>query len=120
MTPESVKRVAEANLRKAQLRQHSEATRADIAFEAVYMWCRYIMAGREEGLRHPQASVLRGTAELLGWPECSIATALTHLDFRETHERLARPESPTEALLSRSTREALVDIALKLKAAADN
>lgn len=117
MTPErlaAIRAQADAYLRDAQREENSDATRADCAFDAVYMFCRCIMAGQDEGLQHPHVGVLAVAAERLGWSPAQMGPALTYIEYRDSDERLARPRATA---LTQSTRETLVRLAETLKAA---
>jgi hypothetical protein len=117
MTPErlaAIRAQADAYLRDAQREENSDATRADCAFDAVYMFCRCIMAGQDEGLQHPHVGVLAVAAERLGWSPAQMGPALTYIEYRDSDERLARPRGTA---LTQSTRETLVRLAETLKAA---
>lgn len=108
MTPEkleSFRVMAEVCLRDAQYEGLSAPRRADAAFDAVYMYCRCILKGADEGREHPQASVLLEAAAALKWPVEDIAVALERLD-----ERL-------EPLRDGARYPELIALALRLKAA---
>lgn len=99
---ETFRAMAEAYLRDAQREQNSERTRVDCAFDAVYMYCRCVLAGADEGREHPDVSVLQDAAAALGWRVEAMAVALAY------HRR--RLEPACQARYSQ-----LVALALRLK-----
>jgi uncharacterized protein (DUF433 family) len=116
MTPEkltAIRAQAEAYLRDAQRVENPEHVRETCAFDAVYMYCRSVLAGHDEGLQHPHANVLRGAAHKLGWSEQHMEPALAHLPYRDSLERYTNPHDEAQA---RSTRQTLVQIAEELRA----
>jgi hypothetical protein len=53
--------------------------RANAVFDAVYMLCRVILKGEDDGWEHPDPRVLLRAAELLGWSADTVLPAVEHL-----------------------------------------
>lgn len=111
MTPEKIEKfrvMANSWLNEAQRTPLSPHIRANAAFDAVYMYCRVVLAGTDEKLEHPHQEVLTGAAERLGWSHQVMTTATQHLD--EWYSPF-RGESRYDSLLA---------LALRLKAVVSN
>ena len=87
MQPEDAKRLAwcamaEAYLRDARRIENSLPTRADLAFEACYLWSLSLAKEVLEPLNHPDPAIFGLAADKLGWRQAEFAPAQMHLVTR--------------------------------------
>lgn len=66
-------------LQDAQQPELSMSSRANAVFDAVYMLCRIVMNGNDDGLEHPTHLVLLDAWSRLGWNMEDIQPAVEHL-----------------------------------------
>jgi hypothetical protein len=74
--------MAEAYLRDAQRIENSLPTRADLAFEACYLWSLSLAREVLEPLNHPDPAIFGFAADKLGWRNAEFAPAQMHLVTR--------------------------------------
>ena len=77
---ETFRSTADAYLDEALHEELSLRIRTDAAFDAAYMYCRFVMAGADKCLENPHLEVLTGAAERLGWSAEVMTTAIQYLE----------------------------------------
>lgn len=87
MQTENAKRLAwcamaAAYLRDARRIENSLPTRADLAFEACYLWSLSLATEVLEPLNHPDPAIFGLAADKLGWRNGEFAPAQMHLVTR--------------------------------------
>lgn len=74
--------MANAYLRDARRIENSLPTRADLAFEACYLWSLSLAREVLEPLNHPDPAIFGLAADKLGWRNAEFAPAQMHLVTR--------------------------------------
>lgn len=74
--------MAEACLRDARRPENANSTRADLAFEACYIWSLSLAAEVLDQLNHPDPAIFGFAADKLGWRNTEFASARMHMATR--------------------------------------
>ena len=93
-------------------------SRADCAFDAVYLYALAALGAHADDYEHPATDALRVAGEKLGWKAVQMAPAIVYLEHRyDPAMCIDSPPGPAQnaaEVLDRYTYDVLISIAKKL------